>query len=90
MTYVTCSSAEFHVKGGKWMKDTTFVYKSGDSIDFTGDVKFTIISQDLSATRTYDIKVNVHKVKPDSLSWGLHRFQAVRKQAMQFLFQKLW
>ena len=71
MTYVACSSAEFHVKGGKWMKDTTFVYKSGDSIDFTGDGKFTLISQDLSATRTYDINVNVHKVKPDALSWGL-------------------
>lgn len=70
MTYVACSSAEFHVTGGKVMKDTTFVYNSGDSIDFTGDVKFTIISQDMSATRTYDIKVNVHKVKPDSLYWS--------------------
>lgn len=69
MTYVACSSAEFHVTGGKSMSDTTFVYSSGDSIDFTGDVKFEIISQDMSAKRTYDIKVNVHKMKPDSLSW---------------------
>ncbi len=70
MTYVNCSSAQFHVTGGKWMKDTTFVYNSGDSIDFTGDVKFTIISQDLTASRTYTIKVNVHEMEPDSLYWN--------------------
>ena len=70
MEYVACSSAEFHVTGGKVMKDTTFVYSSGDSIDFTGDVKFTIVSQDLTAKRTYTIKVNVHQVEPDSLYWS--------------------
>lgn len=70
MTYVNCSSAEFHVTGGKVMKDSTFVYSSGDSIDFTGDVKFTIVSQDLSAKRTYTIKVNVHQMEPDSLYWN--------------------
>lgn len=72
MTYVTCSSAQFHVTGGEWMNDTTFVYSDSesDSIDFTGDVKFTIVSQDLSAKQTYTIKVNVHKVEPDSLYWS--------------------
>lgn len=70
MTYVTCSSAEFHVTGGSVMNDTTFTYNEDDSIDFTGDVKFTIISQDLSAKQIYSIKVNVHQIEPDTLYWN--------------------
>lgn len=70
MTYVTCSSAQFHVTGGEVMNDSTFTYSDNDSIDFSGDVKFTIVSQDLSAKKTYSIKVNVHKMEPDSLYWN--------------------
>lgn len=70
ITYPAASSASFEVVGGKVMKDTTFLYNSEDSIDFSGDVKFTLVSQDLRAKRTYSIKVNVHEVEPDSLYWG--------------------
>lgn len=70
MTYATASSAQFHVTGGTVMKDSTFTYSSSDSIDFTGDVKFTIVSEDLKEKRTYTIKVNVHKLAPDSLYWN--------------------
>ena len=70
MTYAAASSATFTVTGGTVTKDKTFSYSDEDSIDFTGDVKFTIVSQDLTARRTYSIKVNVHKVEPDSLYWN--------------------
>ncbi len=69
MTFATCYSAEFHVTGGKVMSDTTFAYSERDTIDFTGDVKFTILSQDLSSKREYSIKVNVHNIEPDTLYW---------------------
>ena len=71
MTYATASSAKFYVTGGAVMEDESFTYSDEDSIDFTGDVKFTIVSEDLTSTRTYSIKVNVHKVEPDSLYWGM-------------------
>lgn len=69
MTFVSCYSAEFHVTGGKVMNDTTFAYSENDSIDFTGNVKFTIVSQDLTSKREYTIKVNVHNIEPDTLYW---------------------
>ncbi len=70
MTHTACSASEFHVTGGTWMKDTVFAYKSEDSIDFTGDVKYTIHSVDLTNVKTYTIKVNVHQVDPDTLYWS--------------------
>lgn len=70
MVYATSASAEFHVTGGKWMKDTVFTYNTEDSIDFTGDVKFTIVSNDMSCTKTYTLKVNVHQIEPDTLYWS--------------------
>ena len=70
MTYSESSSAMFQVTGGKIMQDTTFAYSDEDSIDFTGDVKFVIISQDLTAKQEYSIKVNVFDEEPDSLYWA--------------------
>ncbi len=66
------SQAQFHVTGGTVMSDTTFNYSSTttDSIDFTGTVKLVVTSYDGAHTRTYDIKVNVHKTEPDSLSFS--------------------
>ena len=52
MTYAEGSSAEFQVTGGEWMRDTVFKYNSEDSIDFTGDVKFKIISRDMMNEKT--------------------------------------
>ena len=53
--------------------DTTYNYleNSTDSIDFSsGPVKRKIQSLNESVTKVYTIKVNVHNVKSDSLSWG--------------------
>lgn len=40
-----------------------------DSIDFSGRVQLTLTSKD-DLKRTYELKVNVHRSEPDSLSWG--------------------
>lgn len=70
LEYNSAFSVEFNVKNGKVLqKDTTFAYSTSDSVDFTGDVKLTIVAADQVTRRTYDVKVNVHKMKPDSMSW---------------------
>lgn len=68
----TVSTSRFHVTGGKVMKDSTFTYTSAtqDSIDFTGDVVLTVVSNDQQHTRNYIVKVNVHTVEPDTLTWN--------------------
>lgn len=53
--------------------DTTYNYltNSTDSIDFSnGPVRLRLVSESGSVERTYQIKVNVHQVKSDSLEWG--------------------
>lgn len=52
--------------------DTTYNYvtNSTDSIDFTNPVKLNVISYSGTASMTYEIKVNVHKVVSDSLEWA--------------------
>lgn len=53
--------------------DTTYNYmeNSTDSIDFSnGAVQLKIQSINETVTKIYNINVNVHKVKSDSLSWG--------------------
>ena len=69
-TFGTMSNSEFHVTGGTWMKDTTFAYSKADTIDFTGDVKLVLTSEDGLFSKTYSIKVNVHNTEPDSLYWA--------------------
>ncbi len=41
-----------------------------DSINFLDEVTVTVTSLNELQTKTYDIKVNVHKTEPDSLCWG--------------------
>lgn len=52
-------------------KEVEADYKTNpnDSIDFTNPVKLTITAEDATTVRSYDIKVNVHTVQPDSLVW---------------------
>lgn len=60
--------------------DTTYNYltNSTDSIDFSyAPVKLKIQSLNESVTKIYTIKVNVHKVKSDSLAWGDAAFSAL-------------
>lgn len=52
--------------------DTVVDYKtsSTDSIDFSnGPVTITIVSESGTVSRDYEVKVNVHQVKPDTLAW---------------------
>lgn len=46
-------------------------YKSNpsDSVDFSGKVILKLVAQDGMTTKDYQIKVNVHKMEPDSLWW---------------------
>ena len=66
------SSAQFHVTGGKLMKDTTITYTSetNDTIDFTGNVTLKVTSSDGNHVATYVVKVNVHQVEPDQLTFA--------------------
>lgn len=54
------------------LPDSIIDYKtnSTDSVDFSnGPVKVTITSESGAITREYEVKVNVHQVKPDTLAW---------------------
>jgi len=49
--------------------DTAFALTGKDTLDFTQPVLIRIISSDLTATKYYRIKVNVHQVDPDLFRW---------------------
>ncbi len=73
ITYESTASAvqlEFPREG---MTDSIVNYltSSTDSIDFSlGPVKLKITSQSGTVERTYEIRVNVHQTKPDTLAWN--------------------
>lgn len=46
------------------------LWTASDSIDFTNPVTFIIMSQDTKERREYTVKINVHKIHPDSMSWS--------------------
>ena len=49
--------------------DVVYAWSSSDSIDFTRDLYFGVVSTDESYIRYYQVDLNVHKVFPDSLIW---------------------
>ncbi len=51
-------------------QDSLCIWSSTDSLDFTNPILFTVYAYDGIATKTYEAKINVHKVKPDSLTWN--------------------
>lgn len=55
--------------GGKTTGEIDYKKNPNDSVDFSGKVVLKIVAEDNTTSRTYDIKVNVHKVHPDSLVW---------------------
>lgn len=72
ITTDACSKVELNVPR-KNKADTVINYltNSTDSIDFSnGPVKLHLVSYDGKAERDYTIKVNVHKMVPDSLYWN--------------------
>ena len=66
------SVVELIVSGAKLQKDTTFNYLAhpDDTIDFSGNVVLRVVSADAVTERKYDVSVNVHQTKPDSLYWN--------------------
>ncbi len=64
------SKAEIKMSGGT-TRTGIVNYKTSptDSIDFTGDVTLTLSTEDGALSKTYTLKVNVHKMVADSLMW---------------------
>lgn len=70
ISYTSSASAVTLTQSGG-VKEGEIDYKTNpsDTVDFSGRVVLKITAEDASTTRSYDIKVNVHKVEPDSLMW---------------------
>lgn len=66
----TVETATIEMTGGN-VRTGSVDYKKNptDSIDFSGRVQLTLTSTD-DLSRTYELRVNVHKAAPDSLTWG--------------------
>lgn len=45
-------------------------YNKNDSIDFSKPVKFVVFADDGVSSREYEVRVNVHQVKGDSMTWA--------------------
>lgn len=46
-----------------------YIKNSNDTIDFTGEVYLTLGTDNNAVTKTYTLKVNVHKADPDTIYW---------------------
>lgn len=55
--------------GGKYTGEIDYKTNPSDSVDFSGRVVLKITAEDKETTRSYDIKVNVHTMVPDSMTW---------------------
>jgi hypothetical protein len=47
-------------------------WNTGDSVDFSSPVMITVYAYDGVSTKTYEAKINIHQVNPDSMVWNLH------------------
>jgi hypothetical protein len=66
----TPSSAVITMSNGVYRTgDVDYLTNPSDSIDFTGDVVLKLVGADKVSTAEYRLKVNVHKMQPDSLAW---------------------
>lgn len=64
------TGASIEMTGGKVRTGVVDYRRTpGDSIDFSGKVVLTLTSS-AGNSRSYDLKVNVHEMEPDSLCWG--------------------
>ena len=63
-------SLKFYSTEANCDSTVNYLTNSTDSIDFShGPVSLTVKSQSGLASKTYEIKVNVHQIKADSLAW---------------------
>lgn len=64
------TTASIVMEGGNTREGTVdYIKHPNDSIDFTGNVQLIVATKDDEMTKTYTLKVNVHKEEPDSLVW---------------------
>lgn len=63
------TSAVIEMTGGTYEGSINYYSNPSDSIDFTGDVKLTLGTAKNEITKTYTLKVNVHKEDPDTMYW---------------------
>jgi hypothetical protein len=49
--------------------DTTFSWVEKDSVNFSKPIKIVVTAVDGVTKKTYTAQLNIHQVKPDSLSW---------------------
>lgn len=70
ITYTSSAKAVKLIQSGG-VREGEIDYKEnpGDTVDFSGKVVLSITAEDNTTTRSYDIKVNVHKNEPDTLVW---------------------
>ena len=61
-----------YVLKDKSNEDSLCYWNGTDSLNFTNPIKFTVYAYD-SSSKSYEIKVNVHKVVPDSLVWNSYQ-----------------
>ena len=69
--YNSPSEAKYTMENGSHRTgESDYRANPNDTIDFSGDVTLRVVSADGGTTMDYRIKVNVHKMNPDSLAWG--------------------
>lgn len=69
---------------------TGYLYSSNEPIDFSRPLSFTVVSSDGSYIRTYDFKLNVHQVFPDSLRWRKSEVPALSSPQLSILGDTLY
>lgn len=68
--YNAISEAVYTMENGSHRTgESDYRTSPNDTIDFTGDVSLRVVSADGENSMVYRIKVNVHKMDPDSLAW---------------------
>lgn len=55
----------------RYASGDTLNYSSTDPIDFTGAFKIEVVAYDGVTSKTYNVKLNVHKQEPDSMQWTM-------------------
>ncbi len=73
----TVSKVTVKYTDAKTLEEKEITYGSSDSINFNEPVTLTVLSANELYERTYDVKVNVHRMKPDSLCWGSLAYSAL-------------
>ncbi|MGL5561242.1 MAG: DUF6242 domain-containing protein [Tannerellaceae bacterium] len=64
----TKSASKIEVKE-TYPVDTTFTWKTEDSVNFAKPVVFNVYAADLTTSKSYKAFINIHQINPDSMFW---------------------